>query len=55
MADEQSRPPFIKKSPIPEKYSWPEPLKRDGDEPEIREDLQAALAQFPEIAADPNK
>src|SRR5437773_1022863 len=35
MADEQSRPPFTKKSPIPEKYSWPELLKRDGDELEI--------------------
>src|SRR5439155_710605 len=31
----QSRPPFNKKSPIPEKYSWPELLKRDGDELEI--------------------
>jgi type I restriction enzyme M protein len=35
MADEQSRSPFNKKSPIPEKYSWPELLKRDGDELEI--------------------
>ena len=35
MADEQSRPPFNKKSPIPETYSWPELLKRDGDELEI--------------------
>src|SRR5213595_1978650 len=35
MADEQTRPPFNKKSPIPEKYSWPELLKRDGDELEI--------------------
>jgi type I restriction enzyme M protein len=35
MADEQSRPPFNKKSPIPEKYSWPALLKRDGDELEI--------------------
>src|SRR5205809_1736942 len=35
MADEQSRPPFSKKSPIREKYSWPELLKRDGDELEI--------------------
>src|SRR3984893_6946441 len=35
MADEQSRPPFNKKSPSPEKYSWPELLKRDGDELEI--------------------
>src|SRR5881396_980696 len=35
MAEEQSRLPFSKKSPIPEKYSWPELLKRDGDELEI--------------------
>src|SRR5204863_1222343 len=35
MADEQSRPPFNKKSPIPKKYSWPELLKRDGDDLEI--------------------
>ena len=28
MADGQSRPPFCKKSPIAEKYSWPELLKR---------------------------
>jgi len=32
MANEQSRPPFNKKPPIPDKYSWPELLKRDGDE-----------------------
>src|SRR5207253_3793402 len=35
MADEQSRAPFNRKSPIPENYSWPELLKRDGDELEI--------------------
>src|SRR5438132_2132032 len=35
MADEQSRPPFNRQSPIPEKYSWAELLKRDGDELEI--------------------
>ncbi len=35
MADEQSRPPFNKTSPILQKYSWPELLKRDGDELEI--------------------
>ena len=35
MADEQSRPPFSKKSPIPPEYSWPELLKRDGDKLEI--------------------
>jgi type I restriction enzyme M protein len=32
MADEQSRTPFNKKSPVLEKYSWPGLLKRDGDE-----------------------
>src|SRR3979409_1906936 len=35
MADEQSKPPFNKSSPIPPKYSWPALLKRDGDELEI--------------------
>src|SRR5947208_17169861 len=35
MADEQSRAPCNKKAPIPEKYSWPELLQRDGDELEI--------------------
>ena len=35
MADEQTHPPFNKKSPVPEKYSWPKLLKRDGDELEI--------------------
>lgn len=35
MADEQSRPPFSRKSPIPAEYSWPALLKRDGDELEI--------------------
>jgi type I restriction enzyme M protein len=35
MADEQSRPPFNRKSPIPLAYSWPELLKRDGDDLEI--------------------
>src|SRR6266496_1179346 len=35
MADEQSHPPFDRTSPIPPKYSWPELLKRDGDELEI--------------------
>src|SRR5438876_11201156 len=35
LADEQSRPPFNKKSPIPAKYSWPELLERDGAELEI--------------------
>lgn len=35
MADEQSQPPFNRKSPIPAEYSWPALLKRDGDELEI--------------------
>jgi type I restriction enzyme M protein len=32
MADEQSRAPFNKKSPVPTKYSWPVLLKVDGDD-----------------------
>jgi len=35
MADEQSRPPFNRQSPVPTQFSWPELLKRDGDELEI--------------------
>ena len=35
MADEQSRPPFNRVSPVPPSFSWPELLKRDGDELEI--------------------
>jgi type I restriction enzyme M protein len=35
MADEQSRPPFNWQSPVPPSFSWPELLKRDGDELEI--------------------
>ncbi len=35
MADEQSKPPFDKQSPIPPKYSWPALLKLDGDDLEI--------------------
>ncbi len=35
MADEQSKPPFNKPSPIPPEYSWPALLKLDGDELEI--------------------
>ena len=30
MADEQSHPPFNKKSPIPEKYSCSERVNHDG-------------------------
>src|ERR1700752_2284235 len=32
MADEQTRSPFDRPSPIPAKYSWPELIKRDGDD-----------------------
>ena len=32
MADEQSKPPFNKTSPIPKKYNWDSLLKKDGDE-----------------------
>ena len=32
MADEQTRPPFGKPSPLPEGFDWPSLLERDGDE-----------------------
>jgi len=32
MADERMRPPYKQKSVVPEKYSWPSLLKKDGDE-----------------------
>ena len=32
MADEQSRPPFNKRSPIPKEFDWESLLKRNGDE-----------------------
>ena len=35
MADEQSRPPFNKPSPIPKHKDWPALLAKDGDELEI--------------------
>jgi type I restriction enzyme M protein len=35
MADEQSRPPFDKPSPIPKEFSWDRLVKLDGDELEI--------------------
>jgi type I restriction enzyme M protein len=35
MADEQSRPPFNKSSPIPKGKDWPALLAKDGDELEI--------------------
>lgn len=36
MADEQSRPPYNKPSPIPRGFSWPVLLKCDGDDLEIQ-------------------
>jgi len=35
MADEQSRPPFYKRSPIPKGFDWASLLAKDGDELEI--------------------
>lgn len=35
MADEQSKPPFDKPSPIPKGFGWPALLKLDGDDLEI--------------------
>jgi type I restriction enzyme M protein len=32
MADEQSKPPFKKESPVPKGFSWPALLKLDGDD-----------------------
>lgn len=32
MADERTKAPYNQQSPIPDKYSWPSLLKRDGDE-----------------------
>jgi type I restriction enzyme M protein len=32
MADEQSRPPFNKPSPVPKDFGWPMLLKLDGDD-----------------------
>jgi type I restriction enzyme M protein len=32
MADERTKPPYNQASPIPDKYSWPSLLKKDGDE-----------------------
>jgi type I restriction enzyme M protein len=37
MADEQSRPPFNKPSPIPKGKDWPALLAKDGDELEIQD------------------
>ena len=46
MADERTKAPYNQKSPVPEKYSWLSLIKKDVD------DLEAALEQFREIAAD---
>ncbi len=35
MADEQSKPPFNKKSLIPDKYNWSTLINKDGDELEV--------------------
>ena len=35
MADEQSRPPFNKRSPVPKGFDWASLLAKDGDELEI--------------------
>ena len=32
MADERTKPPYNQSSQIPDKYSWPSLLKRDGDD-----------------------
>ena len=32
MADERTKPPYNQPSQIPEKYSWPSLLKKDGDD-----------------------
>ena len=35
MADEQSRPPYSKPSPVPQGFDWPSLLAKDGDELEV--------------------
>jgi len=32
MADERTKAPYNQKSPVPEQYSWPSLIKKDGDE-----------------------
>lgn len=32
MADERTKKPFDRKSPVPQGYDWPSLLKKDGDE-----------------------
>ena len=32
MADERTKPPYNQPSQIPDKYSWPSLLKKDGDD-----------------------
>jgi type I restriction enzyme M protein len=36
MADEQTKPPFNRKSMIPKDYDWPTLTKKDGDELEVK-------------------
>jgi len=31
IADNQSKPPYNQKSPVPEKYGWPSLIKKDND------------------------
>ena len=66
MADEQSKPPFKKTSPVPKGFGWDALLKLEGDALEesanlpapeiiaadITADLEAALEQFATIAED---
>lgn len=32
MTDEHTKAPYNHKTPVPEKYSWPSLIKKDGDE-----------------------
>ena len=32
LADERTKAPYNQKSPVPEKYTWPSLLRKDGDE-----------------------
>ena len=44
MADEQSRPPFNKPSPIPKGADWPALLAKDGDNKIIHAGRSSALS-----------
>ena len=45
MADERTKPPYNQPSQIPDKYSWPSLLKRDGDDLYAR-DAQAGVMSY---------